>query len=155
QIDRRRAALRPRRLCVRDRPRLAHRSGTCRLRGHRALRRPHHRGRRHVRRHHRPREMSAHAPELPIRGILPTTISTMKQRRSTTVAAGTRFRTKEAATFAEALANEAGEIALRYFRRPLAVDTKADSSPVTEADRQIEAVICQRIHARYPTHGLL
>src|SRR5262245_51353934 len=71
------------------------------------------------------------------------------------VAAGGKSRTEEAATFAESLANEAGEIALRYFRRPLAVDTKADTSPVTEADRQIEAVIRQRIHARYPSHGLL
>jgi histidinol phosphatase-like enzyme (inositol monophosphatase family) len=71
------------------------------------------------------------------------------------VAAGRKFRTKEATAFAENLADAAREIALRYFRRPLAVDTKADASPVTEADRQIEAVIRQRIRERYPSHGLL
>jgi inositol-phosphate phosphatase/L-galactose 1-phosphate phosphatase/histidinol-phosphatase len=71
------------------------------------------------------------------------------------MAAGRRLRTQEAAAFAETLADEAGEIARRYFRRPLAVDTKADASPVTEADRQIEAVIRKRIHERYPSHGVL
>jgi histidinol phosphatase-like enzyme (inositol monophosphatase family) len=71
------------------------------------------------------------------------------------VAAGRKFRTKEAAAFAENLANATGEIALRYFRRPLAVDTKADASPVTEADRRIETLIRQRIRERFPTHGIL
>ena len=71
------------------------------------------------------------------------------------VAAGTKFRAREAATFAESLANGAGEIALRYFRRPIAVDVKADASPVTEADRQIETLIRKRIRERYPSHGLL
>jgi inositol-phosphate phosphatase/L-galactose 1-phosphate phosphatase/histidinol-phosphatase len=71
------------------------------------------------------------------------------------VAAGRKFRTKEAAAFAENLADEAGAIALRYFRRPLAVEVKADASPVTEADRRIESVIRRRIRERYPSHGLL
>jgi inositol-phosphate phosphatase / L-galactose 1-phosphate phosphatase / histidinol-phosphatase len=71
------------------------------------------------------------------------------------MAAGRKLRTKDAAAFAESLANEAGPIALRYFRRPIAVEAKADASPVTEADRRIEALIRQRIRARYPTHGLL
>jgi histidinol phosphatase-like enzyme (inositol monophosphatase family) len=71
------------------------------------------------------------------------------------VAARSKSRTKEAATFAENLANETGAIALRYFRHPIAVDTKADASPVTVADRQIESFIRQRIRERYPTHGLL
>jgi histidinol-phosphatase len=74
---------------------------------------------------------------------------------SAIVAAGRKLRSKETATFAENLANETGAIALRYFRRPLAVEAKADASPVTEADRQIEAFIRQRIRERYPSHGLL
>jgi inositol-phosphate phosphatase/L-galactose 1-phosphate phosphatase/histidinol-phosphatase len=71
------------------------------------------------------------------------------------VAGGKKFRTSEAATFAENLANEAGPIALRYFRHPIAVDVKADASPVTDADRKIEALIRRRIRERYPAHGIL
>jgi histidinol phosphatase-like enzyme (inositol monophosphatase family) len=68
---------------------------------------------------------------------------------------GRKFRAQEAAAFAESIVNEAGVIALRYFRRPIAVEAKADASPVTEADRQIEALIRRRIRERYPSHGLL
>jgi fructose-1,6-bisphosphatase/inositol monophosphatase family enzyme len=37
-----------------------------------------------------------------------------------------------------ALAADAREIALRHFRTGLAVERKADATPVTEADREIE-----------------
>jgi histidinol phosphatase-like enzyme (inositol monophosphatase family) len=68
---------------------------------------------------------------------------------------GGKFRAQEAATFAESIADETGAIALRYFRRPIAVEAKADASPVTEADRKIEELIRRRIRERYPSHGLL
>lgn len=41
----------------------------------------------------------------------------------------------------ETLALDAGRAAMGWFRKDAAVDTKADDSPVTEADRQAEAVI--------------
>jgi inositol-phosphate phosphatase / L-galactose 1-phosphate phosphatase / histidinol-phosphatase len=71
------------------------------------------------------------------------------------MAAVEELQVQEAAEFAERLADEAATIALRYFRRPLAVETKADASPVTAADREIEAFIRERIRKRYPSHGLL
>jgi histidinol phosphatase-like enzyme (inositol monophosphatase family) len=61
---------------------------------------------------------------------------------------------EEAAAFAASLADAAAPIALRYFRSRLSVDHKADASPVTIADREIEAEIRARVKARYPDHGL-
>ncbi len=56
--------------------------------------------------------------------------------------------------FAEALADAARPVALRYFRTALRVETKADASPVTIADREIEAAMRARIAARFPGHGI-
>jgi myo-inositol-1(or 4)-monophosphatase len=47
-----------------------------------------------------------------------------------------------------------GEIQTRFLEN-VAVDTKADASPVTEADRQTEALLRRLIEARYPEHGIL
>ena len=56
--------------------------------------------------------------------------------------------------FAEGLADLAAPIALKYFRQKLAVEAKADASPVTVADREIEAAIRRRIRESFPEHGL-
>ncbi|HEY5211326.1 MAG TPA: histidinol-phosphatase [Stellaceae bacterium] len=56
---------------------------------------------------------------------------------------------------AERLADAAGEIARRYFRQPLAVEDKADRSPVTMADREAEAAMRTLIEARFPDDGIL
>jgi inositol-phosphate phosphatase/L-galactose 1-phosphate phosphatase/histidinol-phosphatase len=61
----------------------------------------------------------------------------------------------ELAGFAEALADAAGPLARRFFRQPLAVESKADLSPVTEADRGIERLMRDMIGARYPGHAIL
>lgn len=64
----------------------------------------------------------------------------------------------EAMQFAEEVVHEAGAIALRYFRRPLAVNNKRHDGrfdPVTVADREIESHIRARIGARYPGHGIV
>ncbi len=53
------------------------------------------------------------------------------------------------------LAELSGEIIRRYFRTPLAVETKADTSPVTAADREAEAAMRQRIEAECPDHGVI
>ncbi|WP_108260214.1 histidinol-phosphatase [Mangrovicoccus ximenensis] len=55
---------------------------------------------------------------------------------------------------ANAVADGAREMALSYFRRPLEVDDKEDSSPVTVADRQIEAFMRARIAEAFPGHGI-
>ena len=57
--------------------------------------------------------------------------------------------------FAEILAAAARRIALRHFRRPLEVEWKADESPVTIADREIETELRRLIRDRFPGHGIL
>ncbi len=57
--------------------------------------------------------------------------------------------------FADELADAAGEIVRRYFRRGVAVDDKADLSPVTIADREAESALRARIETRFPDHGIL
>src|SRR5919106_5105758 len=52
-------------------------------------------------------------------------------------------------------AKAAGEIALHYFRTNLTVETKADLSPVTRADRECETRIFEILSARFPEHGFL
>ncbi len=53
-------------------------------------------------------------------------------------------------------AREAGDITLRYFRRDnVAVELKADASPVTVADREAELHLRQRIAAAFPADGIL
>ena len=57
--------------------------------------------------------------------------------------------------FARTLSIEAGKHTLRYFRKEFTIDTKADSSPVTVADRETETLISQAIQRRYPNHGII
>ena len=56
-------------------------------------------------------------------------------------------------------ARAAGDIALRYFnaesRDALGVETKADGSPVTKADRECEARIIEVLGAAFPGYGYL
>lgn len=57
--------------------------------------------------------------------------------------------------FAHRLADFAAPLALHYFRTELPVEAKADASPVTAADRAIEALLRAEIRAAYPEHGVL
>ena len=57
--------------------------------------------------------------------------------------------------FAVDLAEKAGEITLRYFQGRFAVETKADASPVTVADREAEAYVRQAIESRFPNDGIV
>lgn len=62
---------------------------------------------------------------------------------------------KQALGFAQHLADAARPIALRYFRTSLDIIWKADESPVTVADREIESLLRQLIHERYPLHAII
>jgi inositol-phosphate phosphatase / L-galactose 1-phosphate phosphatase / histidinol-phosphatase len=53
------------------------------------------------------------------------------------------------------LADRAREIALRWFRAPLQIDVKADASPVTQADRSIEAMCREQLASLHPDHGIV
>ncbi len=58
--------------------------------------------------------------------------------------------------FLMAAADRADEIALHFFRNPgLRVDTKPDLSPVTEADRVIEAMARRLVRDTHPALGVL
>lgn len=62
---------------------------------------------------------------------------------------------QELLAFAHEIAWQAGKITLRYFQTGIAIDRKADESPVTVADRESEAYLRAAITARYPDHALL
>lgn len=58
--------------------------------------------------------------------------------------------------FAERIAREAGQATLRHFcQNDVQVDWKADNSPVTEADREAELLLRERVEDRFPNDGIL
>jgi histidinol-phosphatase len=52
-------------------------------------------------------------------------------------------------------ARAAGQVALGYYHRGFDVVLKPDQTPVTQADREAEAVIVERLRAAFPDHGVL
>ena len=62
---------------------------------------------------------------------------------------------REFVELAHALADAAATAQRRYFRTAVAVDIKADESPVTIADREAEAAMRDLIRAHFPQHGVL
>jgi histidinol phosphatase-like enzyme (inositol monophosphatase family) len=63
-------------------------------------------------------------------------------------------RVLEFQSFAARLADAAGAVVRKYYRAPLAVESKADASPVTVADREAEQALREIIRATYPDHGI-
>jgi histidinol phosphatase-like enzyme (inositol monophosphatase family) len=64
------------------------------------------------------------------------------------------FTLDAAAAFAAELADAARPIIAEYFRTGVVVDIKADDSPVTIADRNVEKALRALIEARFPDHGI-
>jgi histidinol phosphatase-like enzyme (inositol monophosphatase family) len=62
---------------------------------------------------------------------------------------------KQFAGFFNQLADAASDIALKYFRQLIPVDDKEDKSPVTQADREIEAALRRLINKAFPDHGII
>ncbi len=56
--------------------------------------------------------------------------------------------------FAHRLADASSTVIRQYFRTPISVDDKPDSSPVTIADREAERVMRELIQQAYPQHGI-
>lgn len=56
---------------------------------------------------------------------------------------------------ADRLADAARPVIRQYFRTPVAVDAKSDSSPVTIADREVETAMRALIRETFPDHGIL
>ena len=61
---------------------------------------------------------------------------------------------KEFKEFACLLAESSAEIIRQYFRTAVPVETKADDSPVTIADKKAEEVMRELIMKQYPEHGI-
>jgi histidinol phosphatase-like enzyme (inositol monophosphatase family) len=56
--------------------------------------------------------------------------------------------------FAVTIAREAGDLALRHYRSPYAVEKKPDGSEVTVADRDAEAHLRSRISKQFPDDAI-
>ena len=61
----------------------------------------------------------------------------------------------EIAAFAETLADAARTVARREFRASIEVQYKADGSPVTPADREVEETLTALIRGRFPGHAVV
>ncbi len=61
----------------------------------------------------------------------------------------------ELIAIANKLADLARPIAQRYFRSGIAIETKLDASPVTRADREIEAALRQYLKQTVPDHAVI
>jgi len=62
---------------------------------------------------------------------------------------------REETEFALRMAAEAGKIALAHFRTEMQVETKADNSPVTIADRKSEEVLRGMMEKHTPAYGII
>ena len=62
---------------------------------------------------------------------------------------------RDLVALAERLADATGPLIRRYFRQPIQVDEKADSTPVTAADREAEATIREILGRECPDHGVV
>lgn len=61
----------------------------------------------------------------------------------------------EARSFAVEIAQRAGRLTLEHFQTGLEVESKADGTPVTRADRDAETLLRREIRRRYSDDGLL
>lgn len=61
---------------------------------------------------------------------------------------------EEYLAFAKALATESEAIALKYFSFETETTWKADHSPLTQADTEINDLIIKRVNETYPTHSI-
>jgi inositol-phosphate phosphatase/L-galactose 1-phosphate phosphatase/histidinol-phosphatase len=55
---------------------------------------------------------------------------------------------------AHTMADAAAQVIRPHFRQPIAIDAKADASPVTIADRDAEAAMRRMIEREFPDHGI-
>ena len=73
----------------------------------------------------------------------------------TETALGARGTSPEFLDAVTDVARIAGDVALRHFKRGVAVEWKSDGSPVTIADREAEKTAREWIGRRFPQHGIL
>ena len=64
------------------------------------------------------------------------------------------FFLKEFIALAHSLADAAVAVVMPYYKSRILIDTKADTSPVTVADREAESVMRTLIKEKFPNHGI-
>ncbi len=64
-------------------------------------------------------------------------------------------RASEFVSAIEPIAREAGELLMGYFARRVPIEYKGDADLVTAADRASEALIIDRLQARFPRHDVM
>jgi histidinol phosphatase-like enzyme (inositol monophosphatase family) len=62
---------------------------------------------------------------------------------------------KEFKLFTKHIADLSGNIIRNYFRTQIKIDSKADDSPVTIADKKAEETMREEIMKQFPDHGIL
>jgi inositol-phosphate phosphatase/L-galactose 1-phosphate phosphatase/histidinol-phosphatase len=62
---------------------------------------------------------------------------------------------EDSIALATRLADAARAVVMKYYRTAVAIDDKADSSPVTIADREAEQAMRALIEAAHPNHGIV
>lgn len=62
---------------------------------------------------------------------------------------------KSLTPFLQSLSNESSVIIKKYFRTPVTVESKSDSSPVTIADKLAEEKMREIITKVFPSHGII
>lgn len=62
---------------------------------------------------------------------------------------------KDLLDFAQTLADAVAEVHRHHFRRPVRVEMKPDSTPVTEVDQEAERVVRELIRRTHPDHGII
>lgn len=65
------------------------------------------------------------------------------------------MKDEELKEFVLMLAIESGKIIRSYFRNEISIEFKADSSPVTIADKKAEEIMREMIMKNYPEHGII
>lgn len=65
------------------------------------------------------------------------------------------MNTNEILPFLKYLSRESSDIIKQYFRTNLSVDSKADDSPVTIADKKAEEKMRSLINKEFPDHGII
>jgi histidinol-phosphatase len=85
--------------------------------------------------------------------VLTTALSLSSVREALLAAPGHTLGDRFLAT-AHALADGARAESMRWFRAPIAVDFKADRSPVTQADRAVESMLRARLAEWWPEHAI-
>jgi hypothetical protein len=77
------------------------------------------------------------------------------QRKATVAAADTSMAvTAEMLEVGQLLVDEAAQVTRPKFRAKISIDMKADSSPVTEADREAERRMRGLVSKRFPQHAV-